>query len=112
MIDSKTEYKPSIYLASCTLIYYAKKDELKYKRAKNKKQKEKILKRLDVKEIVVVLDDNLNFASNKMKNKEIKKIWFKYKLKGNHNDYYKKIINIRVISEHGKINYKFNPKIH
>ncbi len=112
MINSQLDYSPSIYLISCTLVYCAKKDKLKYERAKSKKQKEKYLKRLDVKELVVVLDDNLSYVSDKMHNSDINRIWSKYKIRGNKNDYYKKIININVISKHGKINYKFNPKIH
>jgi len=101
-------YKPSVYLVDCTLAYYQKKYHRQYKLAKTAKQRNKYLKKIDIKSIVMTLNETGEIPTKKMHQNDVKRIWSKTKKSGKLSDYFTKIINIKIISNHGKVVYDFD----
>ena len=84
-------YKPKIYLTECSLS------------CENKRSKVINLKRQ-----VLVLNDNSEILTEKMNKYYVNRIWKGEKIAGKLSDHNVKIINIKIISEHGQINYDFD----
>ena len=60
----------------------------------------------------MVLNDKGNPPTKKMKDSVIKRIWSKQKIKGKLNEHEVRLINIKIISNHGKVNYDFDELKH
>jgi hypothetical protein len=93
----KTGYKPKVCLINLSL---------NYKNIKSKK-----IKSVNIKKIVAVLDDDYKFPTHNMKQLTIIRAWRQEGL-GNIKDFTINITNIETISEHGRVNYKFDELIH
>jgi hypothetical protein len=87
-------YKPKIVLANCTITY----TKIKTKRASS----------LQAKKIVMVLDDNNKIPTDRMREKLITRIWATLGISGKEIEHESKLTNLSIISEHGRINYKFD----
>ena len=87
-------YKPKISLVECSIVCI------------NKKTKK--TKTIDLKRQVLALDENNNIPTDKLKAKCISRIWSQEKITGKLQDFNVEIINIKIISEHGRVNYAFN----
>ena len=111
----KTDYKPRICIVKCTFFYIKNKDVEQYNRLKmanRHREKDKLVKELHIPEILATLDDENRIPTKKLKAALSKRIWRVYKIKGKLEDHNTNIMNIEVISEHGRVNYKFNALLH
>jgi hypothetical protein len=93
----KEGYKPKLCLVDLTL---------QLENIKSRRKKE-----VDVKKILITLDDNNGFPTERMENLTIDKAWRLSNL-GKIEDFKIGIKNLKIISEHGRINYKFDESIH
>ena len=104
-------YKPRICIISGTLLYIKKKDMDKYNRLKmtnRQKEKDKLVNKLFIYEILSTIDDNNKIPTKNLENALYRKIWRFYNLPGNITEYNIKFNNIRVITNHGRVNYLFD----
>lgn len=60
----------------------------------------------------MVLDDNNNIPTQNIKKAMISRLWNSSNTSGKLIDFTIEIINIKITSEHGRVNYKFDELIH
>ena len=111
----KEGYKPNLCTVSCTFFYIKKSDMDKYNRLKmsnRHKEKDKYVNELLVCEILAVVDCENNIPTERMKEALSKRIWRMFTIKGDINKYNTNIMNIKVVMNHGKVNYDFDETIH
>ena len=111
----KEGYKPHVCTVSCTFFYIRKKDMEKYERLKltnRNREKDRLVNELVVHEILAVVDCENKIPTIRMKNSLSKRIWRMFSLKGDLEDYNTNIKNIKTIMNHGRVNYRFDERIH
>ena len=105
-----TNYKPNIYSVSFTIKYYDKKYEPQLTSA-NKyivKEAQKHIKKFDVPLMIVLLNEELKFPTEKNKQLTIHKCWNRYRLKQDITNYNLEILNLKIINNHGQVSYNFD----
>lgn len=106
------DYKPNICYVNCKLYYYHEKDQPKIDRTLSKELKRSFYKSIEVKGLVMVLDDNCKIPTANMKEISVKRIWKICSIKGKLKEHRTSIVNINIISNHGRVSYDFDELIH
>jgi len=106
------DYKPNIYTINFLLKYYEKKyhDRLMNKSTASKFKK--YIKTIDVKNELIVLDDNMAFPTKNMKAKLFERMWKKFNIKTKIEDCNIGIRDIKIIHHHGHVSYEFDETKH
>jgi hypothetical protein len=106
------DYKPNIYTVNFLLKYYEKKyhDRLMNKSTASKFKK--YIKTIDVKNELIVLDDNMAFPTKNMKAKLFERMWKKFNIKTKIEDSNIGIRDIKIIHHHGHVSYEFDETKH
>lgn len=108
----EANYRPKICYVNCSFYYYNLKDQVKIERAMSKEMKKKFYKRINVKGMVLVLDENNKIPTNKMKENASSRIWYLQNIKGKIADHKTSIVDIKIISNHGRVSYAFDESKH
>jgi len=105
-----TNYKPSIYSVSFKIKYYDKKYEPQLNSANKHvvKEAQKHIKEFDVPLMIVLLNEELEFPTEKNKQKTIAKCWKRHGLKQDITNYNLEIRELKIINNHGRISYSFD----
>ena len=104
-------YKPRICMISCNFQYIKNSNLEKYERLKKVNRKSDLMRLVNetfVLEILTPLDDNNEIPTDKLKTALAKRIWRELDINGNFNEHKFNIHNIKVLSEHGRVNYNFD----
>lgn len=101
-------YKPIVCLIKCTFKYYDKKYHNKLINKSTFKGYEKFIKVVDVPELVVILDDNNKFPSQKTNLSNMRRIVSRYKIPYDENKHNGGIRDIEVLHKLGRVNYEFD----
>ena len=104
------DYKPTIYSVSFKIKYYDKKYEPQLTSA-NKyvaKEAQKHIKEFDVPLIIVLLNDKLEFPTERNKQKTITKCWKRHGLKQDITNYNLELSELKIINNHGRVSYDFD----
>jgi len=108
----KKGYKPRICYINCTFYYYHEREQVKIDRALSKELKRTFYKSINVKGLVIVLDENNKIPTANMKQISVSRIWKLYSLKGRLKEHKTSIVDINIISNHGRVSYDFDELIH
>jgi len=111
----KIGYKPNVCTISGTFFYIKKKDLDKYNRLKmsnRHKEKDKLVNEIFVYEILAVIDCEKKIPTKKIKASLNRRIWKMYSISGKIEDYKTHLKDIKIIMNHGKVNYEFDETIH
>jgi hypothetical protein len=103
-------YRPMIYTASFTIKYYNKKYHsiLTGPKTKVSIEAQKHIKEFHIPIAVIILDDNNQFPTEKMKEQIIMKHWKKHGPKTNRDEFMVGIRNIKIINNQGRVSYDFD----
>jgi hypothetical protein len=106
-------YKPRVCIANFTFICYPKSihKDLKSKNKWRVEQAMKKVKTVECELYPIVLDDENNFPTKKLKQSLKKLVWREKELKGDADDYKMVLRNLEVKSE-SRICYKFDEHKH
>ena len=74
--------------------------------------KREFYKIIDVKGLVIVLDDNNKIPTANMKRISTERIWKLYSIKGKIKEHKTSIVDINIISNHGRVSYDFDELKH
>lgn len=101
-------YKPNVSIISCVFKYYDKKYHNKLKSKSTYSLYEKFIVVVPVDEIIVTLNDDNNFVTEKEKQSVINKIIKTHNIPFNNEKHFGGIRDIKLIRHIGKVSYDFD----
>ena len=106
------DYKPNIYTVNFLVKYYEKKYHSQLMDKITSSRYRKHIKIISVEKELIVLDDKMEFPSQKMRDKLLERLWKKHNIKKDISECKIGIRDIEIIHKHGTVSYEFDETKH